>query len=163
MKTLSLLSVAALLAATPVFAQGVPNRDAARDRDAAAADQQVRHQSDARRHTSRLRGESSYASAPTRAFDGPWSVLIETRAGDCQASFRYGVEIENGEVLNAGGAPVSLAGRVAPSGAVRVSVAAGGQEAHGAGRLTRSSGSGTWRGQGSAGSCAGVWEAERRQ
>jgi hypothetical protein len=89
-------------------------------------------------------------------------VLIQTRAGGCAPSYRYGVRIQNGEVLNGGSEPVDLQGRVARNGAVRVSVAAGGQEAHGAGRLSRTSGGGTWQGQGSAGTCAGTWVAERR-
>ncbi|HLH96322.1 MAG TPA: hypothetical protein VKW08_14505 [Xanthobacteraceae bacterium] len=164
MKMLSLLAMTALLAATPVAAQSTSDRDLARDRDPGASTDQsrVKHPIDTRRHIARRRGESSYASTSTRAFDGPWSVLIETRAGACEPSFRYGVEIENGEVLNAGGAQVSLAGHVAPNGAVRVMVAAGGQQAFGAGRLNSTSGSGTWRGAGSAGACEGVWEAERR-
>lgn len=164
MKTLSLLTAMALLAATPLAAQSSSDRETARDRDAGAASSQsrVNHPAEMRRHTARQRGESSYASTATRAFDGEWSVLIETRAGACQPSFRYGLEIDNGEVFNAGGEQVSLTGHVAPSGAVRVAVAAGGQEANGAGRLTRTTGSGTWRGEGSAGACAGVWQAERR-
>jgi ABC-type branched-subunit amino acid transport system ATPase component len=54
-------------------------------------------------------------------------------------------------------------GRERSSGLVRVSVSAGNKEAQGDGRLSRASGGGTWRGQGSVGSCAGSWVAERRQ
>lgn len=112
------------------------------------------------------RGTRAYATAPSaargRAFDGSWSVLIMTRSGACDPSFRYGVEISNGNVINAGGAQVALAGHVAGNGAIQVSVAAGDQQARGVGRLSTTTGSGTWRGQGSRGFCAGVWEAERR-
>lgn len=118
------------------------------------------------------RSAGPYASAPaattsrlraaTTAFDGSWSVLIVSREGVCNANFRYGVEISNGNVINAGGAPVSLAGRVAPNGMIQVSVAAGDQRAVGVGRLSRFTGNGTWQGAGSGGSCAGIWQAERR-
>ena len=98
------------------------------------------------------RGSSAFATAPrsraVNAFDGDWSVLIQTRDGNCDPAYRYGVQIQNGEILNGGSAPVTVEGRVAPSGAVQVSVSAGSQEAHGAGRLSRTSGMGTWRGQG---------------
>ena len=60
------------------------------------------------------------------------------------------------------GGPVSLQGRVSRNGTVQVSVAAGEQRADGSGRLFRDHGGGFWRGQGSAGTCAGRWEAERR-
>jgi hypothetical protein len=96
------------------------------------------------------------------SYDGAWSVLIITQSGACDRAYRYGVQISNGHVLNEGGGPVNLQGRVAPNGAVRVSVSAGDQRADGSGRLSRDRGGGLWRGQGSTGSCAGRWEAERR-
>jgi hypothetical protein len=132
----------------------------------------ARHSSEAREHGAR--GSSAFASAfdtrsplekvrpAARAFDGDWSVLIQTRLGNCDPAYRYGVRIENGEIFNAGGEAVALEGRVARSGAVRVSVSAGNQEAQGAGRLSRTSGGGSWRGQGSLGVCSGTWVAERR-
>jgi hypothetical protein len=95
-------------------------------------------------------------------FDGDWSVMITTRAGACQPSVRYGLQIINGMVVNPAGGPGQVSGRVAPNGAVRVSVQAGGQSASGSGRLTSSGGGGVWRGQGSAGVCQGTWVAERR-
>jgi hypothetical protein len=104
---------------------------------------------------------TSRAGAATTAFDGSWSVLILTRNGACDPAFRYGVNISNGNLINAGGAPVALEGHVAPNGAIRVSVASGDQQASGVGRLSRASGSGIWRGSGSRGVCAGTWEAER--
>jgi hypothetical protein len=100
--------------------------------------------------------------ATVRAFDGAWSVQIITESGGCDRSYRFPVSIRNGNVVNEFGDAVSLQGRVAPNGAIQVSVSAGGQQANGAGRLSPNTGSGTWRGQGSAGSCAGVWQASRR-
>jgi len=61
-----------------------------------------------------------------------------------------------------GGGPVDLQGHVYSNGSVRVRVSGAGQEADGQGRLSRTLGTVTWHGQGSLGSCAGVWQAERR-
>jgi hypothetical protein len=96
------------------------------------------------------------------AFDGDWSVLIMTRSGGCDPSYRYGVRIANGDVIYDGGGPVDLQGHVFSNGSVRVFVSGAGQHAEGLGRLTRTTGTGSWHGEGSLGSCAGVWEAERR-
>ena len=104
---------------------------------------------------------ASDAAGARTSYDGTWSVVIVTRSGSCDRALRYQVQISNGYVLNEQGS-VNLQGRVAPSGAVRVSVSAGGQWADGSGRLSRGYGSGQWRGQGSAGTCTGVWQAERR-
>jgi hypothetical protein len=82
---------------------------------------------------------------------------IITQSGVCDRAYRYGVQISNGQVLSANGGSVNLQGRVARNGAVQVSVSAAGF-----GRLSRDRGTGAWRGQGSSGSCAGTWEAERR-
>jgi hypothetical protein len=151
MNTLGVLAMTAALIATGASAQGVYDRGGVPPWDSAV----------------RPHGSGALASAPAArrggAFDGDWSVLIQTRVGGCEPSFRYGLRIENGDVLNAGGAPVSLEGHVARSGAVRVSVAAGDQAAYGAGRLSQRSGGGTWRGHGSRGTCTGTWVAERRQ
>jgi hypothetical protein len=96
------------------------------------------------------------------AFDGAWSVLIMTQSGSCDRAYRYGVRISNGDVVYDGAEPVDLRGNVFSNGSVRVTVSAAGQEASGQGRLSRTLGTGTWQGQGSLGSCAGVWQAERR-
>ena len=53
-------------------------------------------------------------------------------------------------------------GTVTPDGAVKVSISAGSKGANGTGRLAGSEGVGTWHGRGSAGECAGRWEAVRR-
>ncbi|HEY6704774.1 MAG TPA: hypothetical protein VI010_11790 [Xanthobacteraceae bacterium] len=104
---------------------------------------------------------SAGPSAHAASFDGPWSVLVVTRSGTCDQAYRYGVTIVGGVVYYAGGGPVSLTGRVSPSGNVTVRVSSGPQYALGSGRLSRSTGSGSWRGQGPNGSCAGVWSATR--
>lgn len=55
-------------------------------------------------------------------FDGDWSVVIETRGGACVPTLRYPLAITNGIVTNSGDSPAAVQGRVAPSGAVRVTV-----------------------------------------
>jgi hypothetical protein len=96
------------------------------------------------------------------SFDGAWSVVVVTRAGACTPTLRYPVAITNGIVTNGGGSPASVSGRVAPTGAVRVTVQSGGSWATGSGHLSTTGGSGVWRGQGSSGPCQGTWQAERR-
>ena len=95
-------------------------------------------------------------------FDGNWSVLIVTDTGSCDRGYRYGLSIRNGRVFYEGSAAVNVDGRVSPTGRVQVRVWAGSQSASGDGRLSDTDGSGTWRGAGSASSCAGTWTAERR-
>jgi hypothetical protein len=95
-------------------------------------------------------------------FDGDWSVVIETRGGACMPTLRYPVSITNGIVGNGGETSATVQGRVAPNGAVRVTVQSGGSWANGSGRLTATGGSGVWRGQGSSGLCEGTWQAQRR-
>jgi hypothetical protein len=104
-------------------------------------------------------------ASPTFArssFDGDWSVVIETRGGACPSTLRYPVAISNGIVTNAGDTPAAVSGRVTPAGTVRVTVQSSGSWASGSGRLGTTSGTGVWRGQGSAGSCEGTWQAQRR-
>jgi hypothetical protein len=92
------------------------------------------------------------------AFDGSWSVAIITRNGACDPSYRFRVKIIDGGVLYEG----QPAGQVSRNGNVYVNISQGGQQAAGQGRLSRDHGNGVWRGNGSAGTCAGVWQAERR-
>ncbi len=176
MKILSVLAMTAALVATGASAQGFgSDSGTARQRDTVVPNRSdVRHPTKAQERVAGQRGSGSFATAPaarppserpraaSTAFDGNWSVLILTESGPCDRAYRYGVQISNGEVLNAGGEPIALAGRVAPNGTVQVIVAAGDQEARGVGRLSQVSGGGTWQGQGSRGACAGTWQAERR-
>jgi hypothetical protein len=101
------------------------------------------------------------ASART-PYDGKWSVLIVTRSGPCDAAYRYGLSVRDGEVFYEGSAAVNVSGRVARNGTVNVRVSAGSQGANGTGRLGKTEGGGKWRGIGSMGTCTGIWSAERR-
>jgi hypothetical protein len=95
------------------------------------------------------------------AYDGNWSVVINTRAGSCTPSVRYGVAIVNGRVISASGGQTNVNGQVTPRGAVTVTVQAGNASATGSGRLGQVTGTGVWTGEGSMGSCEGTWVAQR--
>jgi len=102
------------------------------------------------------------AAVARTIYDGSWSVLIVTRSGSCDPTYRYGVQITDGMVAYDGVALVTMQGKVTPKGVVRVMLEAGAQRADGTGRLTRNRGGGTWQGHGTRTACAGTWEAERR-
>jgi hypothetical protein len=104
---------------------------------------------------------AAVSPAAAASFDGPWSVHVITRSGPCDQSYRYGLMIRGGTVSYLGGGAVRVSGRVSRSGSVSVSVSSGGQTAIGSGRLSNGRGSGTWRGQGPNGACAGVWSASQ--
>src|SRR5262249_26110964 len=95
-------------------------------------------------------------------YDGMWSVAINTQSGPCDPQYRFGVQIINGNVVGDGTAQAALQGQVSRNGSVWVTVAGGGNQASGEGRLAGSSGGGSWRGQGPGGACAGTWQAVRR-
>jgi hypothetical protein len=95
-------------------------------------------------------------------YDGGWSVVIVAHSGACDSSYRFGVQVADGLVINDGGL-ATVQGRVTATGLVKVSVRAGNQWANGSGRLTGKRGGGVWRGQGVNGNCGGTWIAERRE
>jgi hypothetical protein len=87
-------------------------------------------------------------------------VVIITKEGICDPSYRYPIRISKGSVINAGNATVTITGKVEKNGAVIVNVAAGDKTATGTGRLAATNGGGSW--SGGNGACSGVWQAERR-
>ena len=91
---------------------------------------------------------------------GVWSVVIITKEGICDPSYRYPIRITNGNLGNAGTATVSISGKVGKNGAITVNVSTGDKTATGTGRLAGSHGTGSW--SGGNGACSGVWQAERR-
>jgi hypothetical protein len=95
-------------------------------------------------------------SAPN--YDGLWSVVIVTETGTCDRSYRYPIRIANGTLVNAGSSAISITGSVRDNGAITVTLRNGGKDATGSGRLSPTTGTGSWQG----GACAGTWEAERR-
>ena len=92
-------------------------------------------------------------------FDGPWTVLIITEAGNCDQGYSFPIQISGGRVLSTGSA--NITGSVGRGGAVTVRVSQGGSSASGNGRLGATSGFGRWSGKGSAGTCSGRWQATR--
>jgi hypothetical protein len=99
---------------------------------------------------------TSNAAAPR--YDGVWSVSIVTERGDCDRGYRYPIRISHGTLANGGSDPFTISGKVAPSGAITVTVSHGDKSAIGSGRLAGDAGAGYWKG----GSCSGTWTAERR-
>jgi len=95
--------------------------------------------------------------AEKMAFDGRWSLVIETKRGGC-GSYRVGLDIVNSTIIYNG----SPYGRVSASGLVRVSGSMGNQQAQGTGRLSRMSGAGAWHALVNTDVCDGRWIAERR-
>jgi hypothetical protein len=98
------------------------------------------------------------ATNPMPRYDGMWSVSIVTEKGDCDRGYRYPIRIANGLLVNGGNDPFTISGKVAPSGAITVTVSSGSKSATGSGHLAGNSGEGLWHG----GACSGTWTAERR-
>jgi hypothetical protein len=109
-----------------------------------------------------LCGGTPSSARAQAGFDGAWSILIVTEAGECDRAYRYAVQIDHGRINYDGSAGVELTGSVDRGGRVSASVQRGGQGASGTGRLSGNRGRGTWRGKSPTGQCSGYWEAERR-
>lgn len=105
---------------------------------------------------------ASTASFALPRYDGLWSVSIVTEKGDCDRGYRYPVRISNGTLANAGDTMITITGKVAGTGAITVTVTAGGKSAIGSGRLAGNIGMGSWTGSWTGGSCSGSWTAQRR-
>ena len=168
---LSMLVAAGTLAATEAWTQAWAQTPASVDqrgrefRTEREADSpsrntraQTRNQAQRRDRRDDLNARAQGRVVAPAAFDGSWSVAIHTQSGACDPSYRFRVDIIDGDVVYEG----QSAGQVARNGGVWVNISQGGQQAAGQGRLSRNSGSGVWRGHGSAGACAGIWQAQRR-
>jgi len=101
------------------------------------------------------------AAAAATTYDGTWSVVVSPKDGLCSGAYRYPVAIVNGAVRHAerGNQAFNIRGQVQADGRVRVDVGRGDLRAHGTGKLSQSSGGGTWR---STTGCTGRWQATRR-
>jgi hypothetical protein len=104
---------------------------------------------------------SARAANKAERFDGPWSVVIITDQGNCDRAYRYGLRIAAGNVSYAGGSDVTVTGHVDANGRVAVEVRSGGSSARGSGRLSGTTGEGTWQGASQDSRCSGRWEAQR--
>ena len=94
------------------------------------------------------------AASASASFDGQWSVHISSSSSECGNGQTVAIGISNGQVSSS---MVSASGRVAEAGNISVTLASGIKKAIGFGRLSGSSGSGTWRGT----MCSGTWTASR--
>jgi hypothetical protein len=95
-------------------------------------------------------------AAASMTFDGQWSVQIASSNSACTNGASVSIGISNGQVAS-NTASVSASGRVAEAGIINVTLSSGIKRAVGFGRLSGSSGSGTWR----AALCSGTWTAQR--
>jgi hypothetical protein len=96
------------------------------------------------------------AQASTSTFDGAWNVRISSSSETCANGATVAIGISNGQIASSSAA-VTASGRVADAGSINVTLSTGIKRAVGFGRLSGTSGSGTWRGA----LCTGTWTAER--
>ncbi|MCK1742272.1 hypothetical protein IVA80_15720 [Bradyrhizobium sp. 139] len=97
------------------------------------------------------------AGAATSTFDGAWNVRISSSSETCGNGATVAIGINNGQIASSS-AVVSATGRVVDAGSINVNLSTGITRAVGFGRLSGTSGSGTWRGA----LCTGTWTAERQ-
>ena len=100
-------------------------------------------------------------AAATRrsAYDGGWSLNFVTQRGACDPTYNFDVNISNGIVSHPN--LVKFRGKVTAGGLVHASVTVQNKHAAGSGRLTNSSGRGTWSGQAGNARCSGYWTAQK--
>jgi hypothetical protein len=94
--------------------------------------------------------------AAAATFDGTWNVQIASSNTACNAGTSVSIGISNGQVAS-NNAMVTASGRVAEAGSISVTLVSGIKRAVGFGRLSGTSGSGTWH----AALCSGTWVAQR--
>ena len=92
-------------------------------------------------------------------YDGSWDLAFVTQRGACDATYNFSVNINDGVVTHPN--LVRFRGYVARSGAVRASVTVQDKYASGSGRLSGTSGRGTWGGYSGSARCSGYWTAQR--
>jgi hypothetical protein len=101
---------------------------------------------------------SSLAQARS-AYDGSWDLTFVTQRGSCDPTYNFTVNIADGVVTHPN--LVRFRGNVARSGAVRASVTVQDKFASGTGRLTSTSGRGSWSGYSGSSRCSGYWTGRR--
>jgi hypothetical protein len=103
-----------------------------------------------------LAGASVTTPAAAASFDGAWNVQIASTSSACGGGASVSIGINNGQVVSSN-AMMTASGHVAEAGGIRVTLTSGMKRAVGSGRLSATSGSGTWRGA----LCSGTWTAQR--
>jgi hypothetical protein len=101
-------------------------------------------------------GISVATPAAAATYDGAWNVQIASQNAACSSGTSVAIGINNGQVAS-NNAMVTASGRVADAGNISVTLSSGMKRAVGFGRLTGTSGSGTWHGA----LCSGTWTAEK--
>src|SRR5829696_3013656 len=102
---------------------------------------------------------SGSALAEPAKFDGDWSVSLVADGGLCGSGTSSTLMVQNGSV-RAGGSGVSVSGQVGSGGSVSLALQKSGVQGTASGKLSGSSGSGSWS-VASLG-CSGRWTAQRR-
>src|SRR5919202_1013109 len=101
---------------------------------------------------------SGSALADPAKFDGAWSVSLVADGGLCGSGTSSILTVQNGSV-RAGGSGVSVSRQVGPSGSVSLALQKSGVQGTASGRLSGSSGAGSW--SVSSLGCSGRWTARR--
>jgi hypothetical protein len=101
------------------------------------------------------------AQAQANRFDGNWSVEVVTEQGACDRAYRYPVIVQNGQARYGGPESFNVNGRVQSNGAVSASISRGQDRANVSGRLSGTTGRGTWTTSGGR-VCSGYGNAEKR-
>jgi hypothetical protein len=86
-------------------------------------------------------------------FDGDWVTHGVTKTGACEPNFQL-----NGRIVNGAASSLGAAFRVAPSGAVTLTISVGPNHGVATGRMSGASGAGIWRSEGPTGTCTGTWK-----
>ena len=104
------------------------------------------------------------ALAKAAPYDGSWTMQLVTTSGHCGV-INMGVAVKGGLISATSGKfvfhKISLAGRIAGSGATKINGVAGPRQAIGTGHFTKAKGKGKWNGTGPSGVCSGYWVAVR--
>lgn len=58
-------------------------------------------------------GFAAIEPARAAAFDGPWTVVIVTQSGNCDAAYSFPLRVSGGRVVSTGGAPPLMGGSAA--------------------------------------------------
>lgn len=118
-----------------------------------------------RRHVGRIVVASCFgllAGGPAvaaSAYDGTWSLSINTERGPCDPTYSLQVQVNNGIISHPN--LVRFKGRIGAGGKAHVSVVVQEKSAAGSGRVTQTSGRGRWTGRSGSERCSGSWTAQR--
>ena len=103
---------------------------------------------------------AALGSAPALAdFSGRWNVTIYTSNGPCDQSYLVPVEVEGSRIVYRGTVGLSGGGTVSANGAIRTNFSRGGDSISASGRLSGTSGSGSWTAP--ERKCSGTWTASK--